>query len=120
MSRYILIRRLRGPVLLLLVGVLALLRQAHIIDRFWHLFWPLLLITFGVLLLAERMTLSAEGYPPYPGTPYPGAPYQGTQYQGPVDPAAPPAAQPYPAGTSTSIVPAHSHDFDKDPDGGQS
>ena len=31
MSRYILIRRLRGPAFLLLVGVIALLAQAHIL-----------------------------------------------------------------------------------------
>jgi hypothetical protein len=116
MSRYILIHRLRGPVLLLLAGVVALLRQTNAIHCFWCLFFPLALIAFGVLLLAERMVLaSGGGYPPYSGTPYAGSPYQD-----PANPAAPPTTQPYPTGTSTSIVPAHSNDFDKDPDGGQS
>ena len=61
MSRYILIRRLRWPAILLLIGVLALLHQAGVIAYFWRLFWPLLLIMVGVLLLAERAALAAEG-----------------------------------------------------------
>lgn len=103
MSRYILIRRLRGPAILLLIGVLALLNQAGVIDHFWHLFWPLLLITVGLLLLAERAALATDGYPPYPysDVPLAGAP----QAPGPA---------------STSIVPANSEGFGKDPDGGQS
>lgn len=106
MNRYILIRRLRGPAILLLVGVLALLDQAGVIDHFWHLFWPLLLITVGVLLLAERAALAGEDlYPPYPGAPCPGA----------VDPNAPqPPAQP-----GTAIVPSHPNDFGSGSSGGQ-
>jgi hypothetical protein len=75
MSHYIMIRRLRGPAFLLLVGVLALLNQADIIS--WGRSWPFFLILAGVLQLAERAILASEGgYPPapYPGTPYPGAP----------------------------------------------
>jgi hypothetical protein len=120
MSRYILIRRLRGPAFLLLVGVIALLAQAHILS--WGKSWPLYLILWGVLMLAERAALAAEGgYPPMPyaGAPYPGAPYPGAPYPGAVDPAAPPSTPQYP-GQPNAIVPAHSHDFDKDPDGGQS
>src|ERR1039458_4538216 len=48
MNRYIMIRRLRGPAFLLLIGVLALMHEAHIIGNFWHLFWPLALILAGV------------------------------------------------------------------------
>jgi len=95
MNRYILIRRLMGPAILLLIGVLALLHQAGLI-RFWPLFWPLLLILIGVLKLAERAALSSEGYPPYPGAPYAGYPSQA--YSG--APAEPPV-------TETSIVPAN-------------
>jgi hypothetical protein len=83
MNRYYLIRRLRGPAFLLLIGVIALLHQLGVVDHFWHLFLPLALILFGVLMLAERTILSIEGGdasfggccpPPY--TPqYPGAPY---------------------------------------------
>jgi len=68
MSRYIMIRRLRAPAFLLLVGVLALLAQAHILG--WTKSWPLFLILAGVLALAERTVLpTEEGYPPYPGQP---------------------------------------------------
>ncbi|MGD0892243.1 MAG: hypothetical protein ABR923_11955 [Terracidiphilus sp.] len=115
MSRYILIRRLRGPAFLLLIGILALLHQAHWI-RFWHLFWPLLLILWGALLLAERAALaidggypdgtfgwdspSGTGVPPYPGQPVP---------QTPVAP---------PASSGTAIVPAE-HEFDNGQNGGR-
>ncbi|MGD0738289.1 MAG: hypothetical protein ABR957_01750 [Terracidiphilus sp.] len=75
MSRYILIRRLRGPAFLLLVGVNALLAQAHILG--WGHSWPFYLILAGLLLLAERAALAAEGYPVFPGAPWPDA-SQGT------------------------------------------
>jgi hypothetical protein len=113
MSRYILIRRLRGPAFLLLVGVNALLAQAHILG--WSRSWPFYLILAGVIALAERAALAVDGGvvpPPYGGEPYPGAPYTGAPYPGA------PVAQNPPVG-STSIVPAHSHDF-SDPNGGQS
>jgi hypothetical protein len=108
MSRYIMIRRLRGPAYLLLVGVIALLAQAHILG--WGKSWPLFLILAGVLMLAERAALAAEGGSP--PMPYPGAPYQG-----PIDPRAATGIPPYP-GQPTAIVPAH--EYDKDLDGGQS
>ncbi len=116
MSRYILIRRLRGPVLILLVGVLALLHQIHVINHFWHLFWPLLLITFGTLLLAERAALTAEGGFPPPQGPYPpGTPYPGYDpnrpFPGGVDPT---------AAASSSIVTTRPHPFGDDADGGKS
>jgi hypothetical protein len=117
MSRYILIRRLRGPVLLLLIGVLALLHQAHVIDNFWHLFWPLLLIAFGLQLLAERAVLSAEdGYSaPFPGSPYTGAPSTGVPSPAAAPAASQPAAQP-----ESAIVRTHWQELDKDHEGGQS
>src|ERR1039458_4334599 len=59
MSCYILIRRLRVPAFVLLVGVIALLAQAHILG--WDKSWPLYLILAGVLLLAERAALAAAG-----------------------------------------------------------
>lgn len=71
MSRYILIRRLRGPAFLLLIGVIALLNQADILS--WGHAWPLLLILAGVLLLAERAAFASDGYTTYPGVPYAGA-----------------------------------------------
>ena len=120
MNRYILIRRLTGPSVLLLLGIVALLNQAHIVG--WGVFIPLLLILIGVLKLAERAALANEPYlsgnpypGPYPGAPYSGAPYPGTQYSGPADPN----AQPNP-GSSTSIVPVRPHEFREDPEGGES
>jgi hypothetical protein len=131
MNRYILIRRLKAPAILLLIGVLALLHQMGVIDHFWHYMVPLILILLGVLLLAERAILAMDGgldqgYPggPYPGGPYPGAPYPGAPYPGAPYPGAPypgaPAAQPPATPQSGSIVPAHSHDFDEPSNGGQS
>jgi len=108
MSRYILIRRLRGPAILLLIGILALLHQAGVIDHFWHLFWPLLLIMLGLFMLAERAVLATDGG--YPQA-WPGAPYAG--------PAAPGAPQ-YPEQPTTAIVPAHEQDLEKNNEGGQS
>ena len=115
MSRYILIRRLRGPAFLLLVGVIALLHQADVLS--WGHAWPLFLILMGVLLLAERAALATEGYPPYPGNP--GGPYQPpyqTPYPGAPYPGAPNPGEP--AATGTSIVPASHEDYERH--GGQS
>jgi hypothetical protein len=81
MNRYIMIRRLRWPALLFLVGVIALLAQTHVLR--WGQSWPLFLIVFGVLLLAERAALATEAFPPYLGGPSQvatqGAPPNGTQ-----------------------------------------
>jgi hypothetical protein len=113
MSRYILIRRLRGPAILLLIGTLALLHQMGAIPYFWRLFWPLLLITVGLLLLAERAALAAEGYPLFPDAPWQDA-SQGT------NPGAGQGAANSAAITGTAIVPPHPHDFENDREGGQS
>ena len=112
MNRYILIRRLMGPSILLLLGVVALLSQAHVVH--FYLFFPLLLILIGVLKLAERAALAAEGeYPMPPNTwgPYHGAP----QPQGPTGQASNTAAS-----SGTSIVQAPLHDFNDRNGGGQS
>ena len=113
MSRYILIRRLRGPAILLLIGTLALLHQLGAIPHFWRLFWPLLLITLGLLMLAERAALASEDYPIFPGAPWHDAP-QGTG-QGAGQGAANVVAS-----AGTAIVPSHLHDFENDREGGQS
>jgi hypothetical protein len=103
MNRYILIRRLRGPAFLLLVGALALLNQADILS--WGHSWPFFLILAGVLALAERAALATDG--PYPQNPNPGTPYAG----GPT--AAGQAPQ------TNAIVPAHTQEYEREPDGGQ-
>lgn len=72
MNRYIFLRRLTGPAILLLLGIVALLNQAHVVR--FEIFGPLLLILLGVLKLAERVVLSSA---PYPGDPYPSH-YPGT------------------------------------------
>ena len=104
MSRYILIRRLRGPAFLLLVGALALLNQADILT--WGKSWPFFLILAGVMALAERAALASDG--PYPQAPYPGAPYAGAD--------APPRGQ---APGTSAIVPAHTQEYEREPNGGQ-
>jgi predicted lipid-binding transport protein (Tim44 family) len=117
MSRYILIHRLRGPAILLLIGVLALLYQAGAITYFWGLFWPLLLILMGAIMLAERAALANEGYPPAMGTPYQSAYYSGA----PQPPASQPAQTSAPS-AETAIVPTRPHDLmphDFDPNGGR-
>ena len=102
MNRYILIRRLTGPCILLLLGIVALLHQADLVS--WNIFLPLLLILIGVLKLAQRAALAAAGDEPmYPGSPYP---YGAGVAPGP---SVPPTSQP-PAQTGTSIVPS-SRDF---------
>jgi hypothetical protein len=112
MSRYILIRRLRGPAFLLLVGALALLNQADLMS--WGKSWPLFLILAGVLALAERAALASEG--PYAAAPYSGTQYPGAPYSGGVNPA--PAQAP--VQETSAMVPAHSQDYGKDSEGGQS
>jgi len=93
MNRYILIRRLRGPAILLLLGIVALLHEADLVDG-WSIFFPLLLILIGVLKLAERAALAAAGD---------AAMYPGAQYPYGAQPAVP---QP-----GTSIVPAGAQDY---------
>ena len=110
MNRYVLIRRLRGPAFLLLLGIIALLHQTGVVDHFWHLFWPLALILWGVLLLAERAALEMEGYSQM----YPDAQYPGGYPQGPG--AGPGPTPPIPG---TSIVPADGNDLERR-NGGQS
>ena len=109
MNQYFLIRRLRGPAILLLIGIIALLHTFGVIHHFWHLFWPLLLILLGVLLLAERAALAAEG--DYPIWPFGGSLNQNSGAGAPSNPP-----------QTTSIIPAthdYDRDFGKDREGGQ-
>lgn len=113
MNKYILIRRLTGPCILLLLGVVALLHQADLVS--WHIFIPLLLILLGVLKLAQRAALAASGDEPiYPG--YPG--YQGGPYPYGAGATSSTGTQP-PAQGSTSIVPTPPQDFGGGSTGGQ-
>ena len=74
MNSWFLIRRLRGPAFLILVGVTALLNQWGVLS--FGRSWPLYLILAGVIGLAERAAIAAE--PPvapgvYPNIYTPGA-----------------------------------------------
>jgi hypothetical protein len=112
MNRYILIRRLTGPCILLLLGVVALLHQADLVS--WNIFVPLLLILLGLLKLAQRAALAMAGdEPAYPG--YSG--YSGYPYG--VPPVAPPTTQPIPQPAGTSIVPVQPQTPGSGSEGGQ-
>ena len=54
---YMLIRAIRGPLLLIALGVLLLMQRFS--DFGFHRSWPILVILFGVLKLAERAALHA-------------------------------------------------------------
>jgi len=68
MNQYLLLRRLRGPVILITFGVTALLDQYNVIS--YDRSWPLYLIVIGILQLAERAALARMPAPP-PGGFYP-------------------------------------------------
>jgi hypothetical protein len=114
MNSYLFLRRMRGPIFLLTFGVTAILDVYTNID--YGRSWPLYIIVWGVLKLAENAIL-AQTPPPPPGTPgyppYPGAPGYGswgdptqTGYPGYGNPAyGPGAAAGTPAsGTSTTAI----------------
>jgi hypothetical protein len=56
MNTWLLIRRLRGPAFLIMVGITALLNQWGVLS--FSRSWPLYLILAGVIGLAERAALS--------------------------------------------------------------
>jgi len=93
MNRYIFLHRIKGPVMILVFGVTALLDQWHILS--YGESWPLYLIVLGVLQLAERAAWSRAQVP---SGPYPGA-YADQPARWP-GPSAPP-----PSSTSLSITP---------------
>jgi hypothetical protein len=73
MNSYMFLRRMRGPIFLLTFGVTAILDVYTPID--YGRSWPLYIIVWGVLKLAENALL-VQNPPPPPGTPgysqYPG------------------------------------------------
>ncbi|HUY81799.1 MAG TPA: DUF5668 domain-containing protein [Acidobacteriaceae bacterium] len=75
MNRYVFLRRIRGPVMIVVFGVTALLNQWDVMS--FGKSWPLYLIALGVLMLAERAAWAqAQSEIPLPGA-YAGAPPQG-------------------------------------------
>ena len=89
MNQYLFLRRMRGPIFLLVFGVTAILDVYTPID--YGRSWPLYLIVWGIMKLAENAILAQNPPPPpgqWPGAPgyppggYPGgyqAPYAGSQ-----------------------------------------
>jgi hypothetical protein len=68
-NRYIFLRRIKGPVIIVVFGVTALLHTWHILS--YSRSWPLYLIVIGLLQLAERaawaqMQAPPAGFPPGP------------------------------------------------------
>ena len=90
MNRYIFLHRIKGPVIILVFGVTALLHTWHILS--FGRSWPLYLIVLGLLQLAERAAWAQMQAPPPP-------PGQPGNWGGPAGPSS----------TSLSIAP---HDFE--------
>jgi hypothetical protein len=122
MNSWLLLRRLRGPAFLILVGFTALLNQWGVLS-FGHS-WPLYLILAGIFGLVERAVMAAAPPPSgYPGAYAPGSYGQGygAGYGGPY-PSGPgytsPGIQPapgQPANTDTGSA-SGVHDALADPD----
>jgi hypothetical protein len=96
MNRYLFLHRIKGPVMILVFGITALLDQWNILS--FGRSWPLYLIALGLLQLAERAAWS-EAFPPegYSGT-YAGQP---GNWGGPSEPSSPVS----PSSTALTIPP---------------
>ena len=81
MNRYIFLHRIKGPVIILVFGITALLHTWHILS--YSRSWPLYLIALGLLQLAERAAW-AQMQPPPPPPGYP--PNQPGSWTGPAGP----------------------------------
>jgi len=73
---YMLIRAIRGPILLIAVGILLTLQRFT--EFGFHRSWPILIIVFGVLKLAERAVLHVGPPPGGPAQTPPVPPAGGT------------------------------------------
>lgn len=101
MNQYLFLRRMRGPIILLTFGITAILDEYAGIG--YGRSWPLYIIVWGLLKLAENAILAQNPPAPYPG--YPG-------YTAPGTTAGTPGAPADTATPSSSIVPydATSHE----------
>lgn len=68
MNQYLFLRRMRGPIILLTFGITAILDEYAGIS-YAHS-WPLYIIVWGLLKLAENAILAQN--PPVPPAPWPG------------------------------------------------
>jgi hypothetical protein len=71
-SLWALTRAVRGPVILICLGVLFAVDQAGGVG--FHRTWPVLLVVYGVLKLVERLLAPPVGPPPAPASWTPGGP----------------------------------------------
>lgn len=94
MNQYMLLHRMTWPIMLLVFGVTAILAEYTGIG--YDKSWPLYIIAWGVLKLAENAIL-AQNPPPPPGQ-YPGYP--------PAPGAGPGMGTPGPGSTGTAIIPS--------------
>jgi len=111
MNQYLFLRRMRGPIILLTFGITAILDEYAGIG--YGRSWPLYIIVWGLLKLAENAILAQN--PPTPPTGYPGYPPAAsaaaytsnmpTEFTGTV---------PVDASSSTAIVPAQSPTQDQE------
>lgn len=69
-KRALFLQAVRGPVLLMTLGVLFAIQQAGILP--FSRTWPLLLIVFGVAKLMERAVSPPQPFLPPPPPPPPG------------------------------------------------
>lgn len=74
MNRYLFLHRIKGPVIILVFGVTALLDTWNLLS--YGQSWPLYLIAIGLLQLAERAAWSQMQTPPPPPGYAGGAPQQ--------------------------------------------
>lgn len=63
-----LVQAIRGPILLITLGVLFAIHQANILS--FARTWPLILIVIGLMKLLERMVVRPAPVPPAPGGRY--------------------------------------------------
>lgn len=122
MNQYVFLRRMRGPIFLLVFGITAILDEYTRIG--YGMSWPLYIIAWGILGMAENAILAQNpppppgqipGYPPGPGYgSYPGSgPGYGpgfgqTGYNPPATGSAP--GNQSGSTTSTAIVPSPGED----------
>jgi hypothetical protein len=108
MNSWLLLRRLRGPAFLILVGITALLNQWDVLS-FSHS-WPLYLILAGIFGLAERAVMAAAPplAPPIYQGPYAPPPYTPAGYT-----SVPAYTGPTPGPAPQPVPP---HDSPTDPD----
>ena len=101
MNQYMLLRRMFWPIMLLVFGVTAILNEYTGIG--YDKSWPIYVIAWGILKLAENAILAQNpppapppygGYPPPPGSAY----------------GAPPSASGPTGPTTTAIVPSNSEE----------